>query len=421
MTQRIGRRDTPSPRRARRLRGVVRLSIGGIGTGVLALGALIIVLGVAVLHLVVVRRPLAPVALRMVRQVADRERRRLHRLDPDVLEPESAAPPVGFTAAFRDPGERRELGWLALHGTLGLVLSVLCLLGLVYAVQDLTFPLWFGLAPPTHNTYPWPQVDAWTAHDVPSALPAMVFGLLLAGVTAVALPVTAEVERQAALRLLNPPPGLDLRLRVTELTASRAAALEAHTAELQRIERVLHDGAQSRLVAVSVLLGAARRAVERGDPDAVGHLDRAQSAVEDALVDLRGVVRAILPPVLRDRGLAAALTGLAERCAVPCGLEVAEVGRLPASIEATVYFVVAEALTNVSRHSGATRARVTLDRLGDELTVTITDDGVGGADAAAGSGLRGIRQRVLAHDGAVEVSSPTGGPTTIEARLPCGS
>jgi signal transduction histidine kinase len=414
-------RSGPERRGLRRATGVVRAVFGGLGTGFLALAGVLVVLVVAVLHLVLVGQRLAPGALRLVRRVADRERRRQHRLDPAVLQPEDARPPASYAAALRDPDERRELGWLLLHGTLGLVLSLLGVLVVVYVVQDLTFPLWFRLIALPDRTYPWPQVEGWYATSVPTAAPAVLFGLVLAAVAAAALPVTALVQRQAALQLLNPPPGADLRLRVTELTASRAAALEAHTAELRRIERVLHDGAQSRLVAVSVLLGAARRAVERGDADAVQHLERAQTAVEDALVDLRGVVRDILPPVLSDRGLAAALDGLAQRCAVPCTLDAAEVGRCPASIEATVYYVVAEALTNVSRHSGATRARVTLRRAGDELTVVIADDGVGGADADGGSGLRGIRQRVLAHDGALTVSSPAGGPTRIEAVLPCGT
>lgn len=416
------------PRTGLRTAGsVLRIVFGGLGTGVLALAGLVVVLVAGLLALLVVGRGLAPAVLATVRGVADRERRRLHRLDPAVLLPAQAAPPRSFRAALRDPDERRELGWLALHGTLGLVLSALGVLAVLYVLQDLTFPLWFRLIALPDRTYPWPQVDGWIARDLPSALPAMLFGLVLLVIAAVALPVTALVQREAARQLLNPPPGADLRLRVTELTATRAAALEAHTAELRRIERVLHDGAQSRLVAVSVLLGVARRAVERGDADAVQHLDRAQAAVEDALVDLRGTIREILPPVLHDRGLAAALEGLVQRCAVPCTLQTTAVGRCPASIEATVYYVVAEALANVSRHSRATRARVTLRREGDELTLVIEDDGVGGAEAAGdaggtgGSGLRGIRQRVAAHDGTVRVASPAGGPTRIEAVLPCGS
>ena len=400
---------------------MLRIVFGGLGTGLLALGALIALVVVALLHLVLVGQRLAPGALRLVRRVADRERRRMHRVDPLVLGPAQPPPPASLPAALRDPDERRELGWVALHGTLGLLLSALGVFAVLYALQDLTFPLWYHLIDLPERTYPWPQVPALQARDLASALPAVLFGLLLVVIALVALPVTALVQQQAARQLLNPPPGADLQLRVTELSASRAAALEAHTAELRRIERALHDGAQSRLVAVSVLLGVAHRAIERGDPDALQHVERAQAAVEDALVDLRGVVRGILPPVLHDRGLAAALEGLVQRCAVPCTLDAADVGRLPSSIEATVYFVVAESLANVSRHSRATRAAVLVRRDGDLLTLVVEDDGVGGADDAEGSGLRGIRQRVAAHDGTIRVSSPAGGPTRIEVELPCGS
>jgi signal transduction histidine kinase len=341
----------------------------GVGTGFLA--------GIAVLAIVitVLLRPLpggrsaGAAALRYAADVAGRERRRIHRVDEEV---EAAFRPTSHATlitALQDPSGRRELGWLLLHGTLGLASSALSALAVIYVVQDLTFPLWFRLAPPDHATYPWPQVDEWAAHDFAGALPAVLFGLLLLAIATVALPITAVLQRAAARRLLNAPPGVDLLLRVAEVTASRAAALEAHTAELRRIERVLHDGVQSRLVAVSVLLGITRRAIERGDPEAVSHIDRAQEAIEDALTDLRGTVREFLPPVLHDRGLTAAIEGLVQRCAVPCTFHAGTIGRCPTTIEATVYYAVAEALANVSKHSRAARASVLLERTGDELTV----------------------------------------------------
>jgi signal transduction histidine kinase len=231
----------------------------------------------------------------------------------------------------------------------------------------------------------------------------------------------ARLQDGAARRVLGLPPGGDLALRVARLTATRAAALDAHVTELRRIERSLHDGTQNRLVAVSVLLGAARRSVAR-DPAGAGELlDRAQTAAEEALAELRAVVRGILPPVLEDRGLAGALGGLAATSPVPCTVEVDVAVRCPASVEATAWFVVAEALTNVARHSGARSAAVVVRRAGDRLLVRVGDDGTGGADEGAGSGLTGVRRRVEAHDGTLAVTSPPGGPTTVEVELPCGS
>jgi signal transduction histidine kinase len=176
---------------------------------------------------------------------------------------------------------------------------------------------------------------------------------------------------------------------------------------------------------VNVLIGAARRALTR-DPDRAAEvLDRAQDAVESALAELRSVVRGILPPVLDDRGLDGALAGLANGCGVPCTVEVDVPGRCAASVEATAYFVVAEALTNVAKHSGARMAAVTVRREGGRLLLTIADDGRGGAreDNALerGSGIGGIRRRIEAYDGRFELTSPPGGPTTIQVELPCGS
>jgi signal transduction histidine kinase len=196
--------------------------------------------------------------------------------------------------------------------------------------------------------------------------------------------------------------------------------LDAHATELRRIERSLHDGTQNRLVAVNVLVGAARRALTRHPADAEAILDRAQSAAEEALAELRAVVRSILPPVLTDRNLTDALTALAASCPIPCRIDADVPDRCAASVEATAYFVVAEALTNVARHSQAEHAAVRLRRHDDQLWLKITDDGRGGADEHGGSGLGGIRRRAEAHDGTFVLASPSGGPTTMTVSLPCG-
>ena len=206
--------------------------------------------------------------------------------------------------------------------------------------------------------------------------------------------------------------------RTEELRASRARIVEAADAARRRIERDLHDGAQQQLVALAIELRTARSRLER-DPRAAGELlDAAAGDLEAAIRDLRELARGIHPAVLSDRGLVAALEGLAGR--IPLPVEIASVpeGRLPESVEAAVYFVVAEAITNVARYARASHARVSVARAGQRVVVEVADDGVGGADAANGSGLRGLVDRVAALDGRFDVESPPGGGTTVRAVIP---
>ena len=402
--------------RARHAVDALEHLVGGLGTSVLALAGLCWLLAVLILSLVGAGLPLIPGALRIVRAIADRERGRLTRWGPAVLGP--APVPERATAAVCDPAVRRELGWLPLHATFGFVVGLFGLSLPLSAVQDMTFPLWYSLVPPGEGA---PGIPLWTVDSFGEAL-----GVALVGVGWLAVLVgaggwLARVQAWPGRRLLGPLPGTDLSLRVAELTATRAAALDAHAAELRRIERSLHDGTQNRLVAVTVLLGAARRAATRDPVAGAELLDRAQQAAEQALAELRTVVRGILPPVLDDRGLAGALDGLVAGCAVPCRLDVHLPVRCAVSVEATAYFVVAEALTNAVRHSGATGVHVTVRVDRERLLIGVRDDGRGGADESAGSGLAGIRRRVEAYDGRFTLTSPPGGPTTMDVELPCGS
>jgi signal transduction histidine kinase len=236
----------------------------------------------------------------------------------------------------------------------------------------------------------------------------------------------ANLDAAWSVALLKPSPRARLSERVEQLTQTRAGAIAAHSAELRRIERDLHDGAQARLVALSMRIGLARRAYDR-DPQAGRRLlDEAQAHAEEALAELRHVVRGIHPPILTDRGLA----GAARALAASSGLEVTvraddfdEGPRAPAAVEAAAYFVVAEALTNAAKHSGAGRAEVSLTRADTGVRVVVRDEGKGGADFSAdetgGTGLAGMRRRVAALDGTFTLASPAGGPTVIEAELPC--
>ena len=220
-------------------------------------------------------------------------------------------------------------------------------------------------------------------------------------------------------RLLGPPS--DLAARVTELEISRERVVDAAEAERRRIERDLHDGAQQRLVALAIELGRAK-AKFADDPDAARVLvDQAHTQAKEALTELRNLVRGVHPPVLTERGLDAALSGLAALCPVPVDVHVDAPVRPKSSVEAVAYFVVAETLTNVAKHSRASHAKVVVEGHGypGTLTVMISDDGIGGADMD-GPGLRGLADRVSGVDGRLSVESPAGGPTIIAAELPCG-
>ncbi|MET8664994.1 sensor domain-containing protein [Streptomyces tendae] len=390
--------------------------VGGLGTAFLALGVLLLVALAAVTAPAGAGLLLAPAALRALHALARRERERLSSRGPEIVPPDP--PPTRLRAALGDATTRRELNWLVRHATLGLLLGLLGFLLPLCAVRDTTFPLWWRLSPGEATTT---SIGVGTAHGWPDALAATLLGV---GWTAIVLglgPGMARLQAAPARRLLAAGPDTDLSLRVAELTATRAAALDAHATELRRIERSLHDGAQNRLVSVTVLLGAARRMAARDPSGADELLERAQSAAEQALAELRSVARGILPPVLADRGLAGALSGLAADCGVPCRVEADVPERCAASVEATAYFVVAEALTNIAKHSGAARASVTVRARGGRLRLLVEDDGRGGADEDGGSGLTGIRRRVAALDGTLRLSSPPGGPTTLDVDLPCGS
>jgi PAS domain S-box-containing protein len=204
-----------------------------------------------------------------------------------------------------------------------------------------------------------------------------------------------------------------------ELAASRARIVEAGDAERRRLERNLHDGAQQRLVALSLGLQVCERKLAEGDEQAGGLLRRAREELADALAELRELARGIHPAVLTDHGLVPALEMLADRADIPVEISAPLEERLPQPVEAAAYYIVAEALTNASKHAQASHVRVDVLRSDHNVLVEVADDGVGNADQRRGSGLRGLRDRVEALDGALAVESPAGAGTTLTARLPC--
>ncbi|MEV5901757.1 sensor domain-containing protein [Streptomyces sp. NPDC052127] len=396
-------------------RAIAQLA-SGLGTALLALFVLLWLAVTAVTSVVGAGLLMAPALLRALHALAGRERDRLARRGPEVAAPQP--PPTRLRAALVDPTTRRELAWLVRHATAGTLLGLLGVLLPVLAVRDTAFPLYWTFMPEGATAT---SVGMGNARTWPDALAVTLLGVGWIAIILGLGPGMARLQSDPGRRLLSAGPDADLSLRVAELTATRAAALDAHATELRRIERSLHDGAQNRLVSVTVLVGAARRMAAR-DPDGADELlERAQSAAEQALAELRSVARGILPPVLADRGLAGALSGLAADCAVPCRIDVDVPERCAVSVEATAYFVVAEALTNIAKHSGAGHAVVTARGRGGRLLLRVEDDGRGGAEADGGTGLTGIRRRVAAHDGSLSLASPPGGPTVLEVDLPCGS
>ena len=232
----------------------------------------------------------------------------------------------------------------------------------------------------------------------------------------------ARLELALARSLLGPSADEIHAAQVTKLETSRTAAVDSAESERRRIERDLHDGAQQRLVALAANLGSAREKLEHDDVEegrqmvAVAHEE-----AKSALREIRDLVRGIHPVILEDRGLDAALSAVVARSPIPVTLDVRVDQRPPAAVESAAYFVVNEALTNVARHAMATRANVAIARAGNRLVIEVRDDGIGGADAAKGSGLQGLRDRVAGLGGSMYVISPHGGPTTISVELPCGS
>jgi signal transduction histidine kinase len=231
----------------------------------------------------------------------------------------------------------------------------------------------------------------------------------------------SAVAAAAALAMANERLEAELRARLEELSESRARLVEIGIAERQRLERDLHDGAQQRLTALSLQVHVARAKLT-SDPEAAGAiLDRARDELRLAIEELRELARGIHPAVLTDRGLGAAITGLAARFPMPVQVLTTPLARLPTAVEAAAYFVVSESLANMAKHAGASHATVRVARQNGHAVVEVHDDGCGGASMESGSGLRGLADRLAGLDGRLEVVSPPGGGTTVRARIPCES
>ena len=230
----------------------------------------------------------------------------------------------------------------------------------------------------------------------------------------------ARLDVAVAHAMLGPTEGDRLGRRVSELASSRSRMVDATEQERRRIERDLHDGAGQQLVSLAMTLGMAKEKFAT-DPEAAQALvDEGHQEAKQALATLRNIVRGISPAILSDRGLGAALSSVAARSTIPVALEVNLPHRLDPGVEGIAYYLVCEALANVARHSGATGASVRTVVRGDVLEIEVSDNGRGGANAALGTGLAGLADRVAAVDGRFQIESPPGGPTVLRAEIPCG-
>ncbi|OIJ63242.1 sensor histidine kinase [Streptomyces mangrovisoli] len=288
-----------------------------------------------------------------------------------------------------------------------------------YGWALLTYPLWFWVFPVYLGQgglqlYGDEQHSVYLDNPFEITVTALV-GLLFTLATPWIVRALTMVDRLMVHGLLGPT---KLSARVVELESDRGVVVDTAAADLRRIERDLHDGAQARLVALAMDLGLAKEKLTE-DPEAAARMvDEAHGEVKTALQELRDLARGIHPAVLTDRGLDAALSSVASRCTVPVRVEVDLPRRPAAAIEGIAYFTVSELLQNVSKHSGARSATVDVWRSDDRLLLQVEDDGAGGADAGRGSGLAGLAERLDAVDGVLVVDSPEGGPTRITAELP---
>jgi signal transduction histidine kinase len=406
-------------------------ALGYVSLGVVAGSlALAVWLTAAILgltfSLLIVGLPVALGCFALVRASADVERWRAAIVFGEPIARPYAA--VSGTLVHRlwrrvsDPASWLDLLWLVLLYPLGTAMALVSWTLWGTGLALLLAPLYYHFLPGGEMYFA--SVDGrhyFVADSVSSALQLALLGVVLCWAAGWTTRGLALGQAWLARALLGPNQVALLGERVTALTSTRATAADTQARELRRIERDLHDGAQARLAALGADLGLASEAFDSDPTAARALVDRARENAEQALAELRDLVRGMSPPILADRGLGGALDALAARAPVSVQLNVEMAERAPAAVETAVYFVVAEALTNVARHAGATTATVDLHRTSDRVVVRVSDNGRGGADLEAGSGLLGLRERLAALDGTLSVSSPPGGPTVLTAEVPCGS
>lgn len=379
-------------------RSLAYLSSGVVvGAAAVLVFAVGLAAGVALLIVLIGIAPLVGTVLAST-VVARVERRRLRLVDLDRL-PDPHRSPDGpglrtwAATRLREQATWRELMFTLLSAAALWWLDVL-VLGFSFGIPAVTFPSTDG------QTWPW-----------------TVFGALV--LLASPYTVTSWAGARAAMaRNFLAPRDKELGEELREVRASQSRLLDSFDAERVRIERDLHDGAQQRLVSLGMTLGLMRLEVPKGSPCAE-LLTQAETQLATAHAELRSLIRGLNPPVLADHGLVAAIEDYAGRFPIPVAVDLHLPERLPRKLEATMYYLINEAMTNIARHSGATSAQVRGRHHSDWLILDIMDNGRGGVDPEAGSGVTGLADRVTALDGRMRVSSPVGGPTLLHVEVPC--
>lgn len=358
--------------------------------------------------------PLLVLTGMFARALADFERARM-RLFLDVEIPRLPGRPHGFKAALTDGPTWRAIFYPIVQFPLTVVTFSVSFAAFGTSLAMISMPAWI-------NHVPSQRADLWAFSVTNDRKAWLAVGLgVVIGVFGAGLTFALTTAEGALAKAMLGVSAAQLAKRVDALEGSRARVVDAGEAERRRIERDLHDGAQQRLVSLAMNLGRARARYDDDPAAARVLLDEAHTDAKHALVELRDLARGLHPAVLTDRGLDAALSGLAGRSPVPVTLDVAVEPRCNPTIEAIAYFVVSEALANIAKHSGASRADVVARRAVDRLRLTIRDDGVGGATSHPGSGLAGLADRVGGVDGSLRIDSPVGGPTILTVELPCES
>ncbi|MFC7818390.1 MULTISPECIES: sensor histidine kinase [unclassified Streptomyces] len=327
--------------------------------------------------------------------------------------PEDANPWARTFGMLADPATWRDLVWLPVDMTAGFVTALLAFALPLYPLEGFAIAAglwrlwddtyWYGFVPVTDQT---------------TALYAAALGAVLLVAAAWLTPLLLKAHFRLTGAVLGSGQA-ELAERVRVLTETRRDAVDTSAAELRRIERDLHDGAQARLVAMGMDLGTIEALLEKDPAKARELLAQARQSSADALTELRELVRGIHPPVLAERGLGDAVRALALRLPVTVETDVELPGRAEAPVESAAYFAVSEILTNAVKHSGADRIWIDMHHAEGRLRVSVTDNGKGGAVIGAGTGLAGVERRLGTFDGVLAVSSPAGGPTMVTVEIPC--
>ncbi|MER6425549.1 sensor histidine kinase [Streptomyces sp. NPDC001137] len=329
--------------------------------------------------------------------------------------PERANPWARTYAMLRDPAVWRDVRWLQVDMTAGFVTALLPALLVFYPLEGLAVAagLWRPLSEAGGYWYGFVHVT-----DQASAFGAGALALVLLPLAHRYAPSLLTAHFRLTRSVLGASQA-ELAERVQVLTETRKDAVDTSAAELRRIERDLHDGAQARLVAMGMDLGTIEMLLDKDPAKARQLLAQARQSSVEALAELRDLVRGIHPPVLAERGLGDAVRALALRLPLPTEVNVELDGRADAPVESAAYFAVSEVLTNAVKHSGADRIWIDLHHSEDKLRISVTDNGKGGAVIEAGSGLAGVERRLGTFDGVLAVSSPAGGPTMVTMEIPC--